>query len=53
MKQKSNENTSSNSSSSSFIVDSSHEGCGIVDLVCDCYTGGRSSIPTHGDSLGK
>ena len=28
-------------------------GCGIVDIVCDCYTSGRSSIPTHRDSLGK
>ena len=22
-------------------------------IVCDCYKGGRSSIPTYGDSLGK
>ena len=27
--------------------------CGIVDIVCDCYTGGHSSIPTHADSPGK
>ena len=24
----------------------------LVDIVCDGYTGGRSSIPTHGDTLG-
>ena len=27
--------------------------CGTVVLVCDFYTGSCSSIPTHGDSLGK
>ena len=27
--------------------------CGIVVMDFDCYTGDRSSIPTHSDSLGK
>jgi len=37
----------------STTVIQSFERRGIVVMNFDCYTGDRSSIPTHGNSLGK